>query len=56
MAIGADSRNLPQHIAVVMDGNGRWAEKRFLPVASGHKAGVRSYGRMVDLLIAALDR
>lgn len=31
---------LPQHIAIVMDGNGRWAKKRFLPVASGHKAGV----------------
>lgn len=31
---------VPQHVAIVMDGNGRWAKKRSLPVASGHKAGV----------------
>jgi undecaprenyl diphosphate synthase len=48
MATGADSRNLPQHIAVVMDGNGRWAEKRFLPVASGHKAGVETVRTVMD--------
>lgn len=33
---------VPQHIAIVMDGNGRWAKKRSLPVASGHKAGVET--------------
>ena len=31
---------LPNHIAVIMDGNGRWARKRFLPRVSGHKKGV----------------
>jgi undecaprenyl diphosphate synthase len=31
---------IPQHIAIVMDGNGRWAEKRKLPRLQGHKAGV----------------
>ena len=31
---------LPRHIAIVMDGNGRWAKKRFLPRVAGHKAGV----------------
>jgi undecaprenyl diphosphate synthase len=31
---------LPQHIAIIMDGNGRWAKKRFLPRLAGHKAGV----------------
>lgn len=31
---------LPKHIAIVMDGNGRWAKKRFLPRIAGHKAGV----------------
>lgn len=33
---------VPQHVAIVMDGNGRWAKKRSLPVASGHKAGVET--------------
>lgn len=33
---------LPQHIAIVMDGNGRWAKKRFLPRFAGHRAGVET--------------
>lgn len=32
-------KNIPKHIAIVMDGNGRWAKKRLLPRAMGHKAG-----------------
>ena len=39
---------LPQHIAVVMDGNGRWANKRFLPRVAGHKAGVNATRRIVE--------
>lgn len=35
-----DAASLPQHIAVVMDGNGRWAAARALPRVAGHKAGV----------------
>ena len=35
-----DPNRLPAHIAVIMDGNGRWARKRNLPRAAGHKAGV----------------
>ncbi|HSR01829.1 MAG TPA: polyprenyl diphosphate synthase, partial [Methylophilaceae bacterium] len=38
---------LPQHIAVIMDGNGRWARKRFLPRVSGHKKGVEVVRDMV---------
>ncbi len=34
--------NFPKHIAIIMDGNGRWAKKRFLPRASGHKKGVKA--------------
>jgi undecaprenyl diphosphate synthase len=34
------SNPIPQHIAIVMDGNGRWASKRFLPRVAGHKQGV----------------
>jgi undecaprenyl diphosphate synthase len=39
---------LPRHIAVVMDGNGRWANKRHLPRAAGHKAGVNSTRKIVE--------
>ena len=34
------NRSVPHHIAIVMDGNGRWATKRFLPRVAGHKKGV----------------
>jgi undecaprenyl diphosphate synthase len=39
---------VPEHIAVVMDGNGRWANKRHLPRAAGHKAGVDATRRIVE--------
>jgi undecaprenyl diphosphate synthase len=41
------SRTVPHHIAVVMDGNGRWATRRFLPRVAGHKQGVESLRRCV---------
>ena len=34
--------NLPKHVAIIMDGNGRWAKKRLMPRIAGHKAGVKS--------------
>ncbi|RAP33948.1 di-trans,poly-cis-decaprenylcistransferase [Candidatus Marinamargulisbacteria bacterium SCGC AG-439-L15] len=34
-----DPQKMPQHVAIVMDGNGRWAKKRLLPRTAGHKAG-----------------
>lgn len=37
-----DLENLPVHIAIIMDGNGRWAKKRGLPRTAGHKAGVEA--------------
>ena len=39
------SNKVPHHIAIVMDGNGRWANKRFLPRIAGHKQGVDSLKR-----------
>lgn len=39
--------NLPRHVAVVMDGNGRWAQRRFLPRSSGHKFGVDALKKIV---------
>jgi undecaprenyl diphosphate synthase len=37
-----DAQRLPRHIAVIMDGNGRWAQRRHLPRVAGHRAGVES--------------
>ena len=44
---------VPHHVAIVMDGNGRWATKRFLPRIAGHKQGVSSLTRCVK---ACLER
>jgi undecaprenyl diphosphate synthase len=41
--------SVPRHVAVVMDGNGRWARSRFMPRFFGHKAGVDSLVRAVNL-------
>lgn len=38
----------PQHIAIIMDGNGRWAKKRGLPRTAGHAAGAESFRRMAN--------
>ena len=38
---------VPRHIAIVMDGNGRWAKKRYLPRIAGHKQGVDALSRCV---------
>lgn len=35
-------KNIPTHVAIIMDGNGRWAEKRILPRALGHNAGMKA--------------
>lgn len=39
---------LPTHLAMIMDGNGRWAKKRLLPRTAGHKAGLDTFVEMVD--------
>lgn len=44
---------MPQHIAIVMDGNGRWATRRFLPRLAGHRQGMESLRRCIR---ACLDR
>jgi undecaprenyl diphosphate synthase len=38
----------PRHIAIIMDGNGRWAQKRFMPRAIGHQAGVKTVRKVVE--------
>lgn len=42
-----DLENMPTHIAIIMDGNGRWAKSRFLPRTAGHKAGVETIRKVV---------
>jgi undecaprenyl diphosphate synthase len=37
-----EARRVPRHIAIIMDGNGRWAKQRFLPRVAGHKRGAES--------------
>lgn len=39
--IDGEILNIPQHVAIIMDGNGRWAKKRLLPRNMGHKAGAK---------------
>ncbi len=43
-----DLDRLPQHVAVIMDGNGRWAKKRRLPRIAGHRAGIRAVREAVE--------
>lgn len=37
-----DMQNIPAHIAIIMDGNGRWAKKRHMPRVAGHKQGMET--------------
>ena len=44
-----DPRRLPRHLAVIMDGNGRWAGLRKLPRVAGHRAGIESVREIVEV-------
>src|SRR5947208_3636122 len=46
-----DTRIVPRHVAVIMDGNGRWAKKRFLPRVAGHRRGVEAVREVVKACI-----
>jgi undecaprenyl diphosphate synthase len=46
-----DLRRLPQHVAVIMDGNGRWAERRHLPRVAGHRAGVKTAREVIETCV-----
>lgn len=48
-----DTRKIPKHIAIIMDGNGRWAKKRGLPRTAGHKQGAETIRKIA---IACNDR
>jgi undecaprenyl diphosphate synthase len=40
--------NIPQHVALILDGNGRWAKKRFLPRKAGHSAGAKTVEKIIE--------
>lgn len=41
-------REIPQHVAIIMDGNGRWAKKRFLPRTAGHNEGAKNLKKIIE--------
>ena len=47
-----DKNNIPAHVAVIMDGNGRWAREKNLPRAEGHRRGIR---QAEEIIMAAAD-
>ena len=47
--IGLDPHRMPEHVAVIMDGNGRWAKAKGLPRIMGHRAGVEALKRTLRL-------
>ena len=48
LALAIDPHRLPAHIAVIMDGNGRWANRRLLPRVAGHQAGIQPVRTIVE--------
>jgi undecaprenyl diphosphate synthase len=48
-----DAGSVPRHVAIIMDGNGRWAKKRFLPRVAGHRRGVEA---VRDVVKACIER
>jgi undecaprenyl diphosphate synthase len=51
MSASATSQAVPRHVAVIMDGNGRWAARRKRPRAIGHRAGARAVNLCIDFCI-----
>src|SRR6516162_2662061 len=47
-AAGLDPARLPRHVAIIMDGNGRWAQKQGLPRIEGHRRGVKSVRSTIE--------
>jgi undecaprenyl diphosphate synthase len=45
-------RSVPRHVAIIMDGNGRWAERQGLPRLAGHRAGTENIRRILNALYA----
>ncbi len=48
LALGLEPACIPQHVAIIMDGNGRWARQRNLPRVAGHRSGAENIRRIVE--------
>lgn len=46
--IDGEKLNVPEHVAIILDGNGRWAKKRFMPRNFGHKAGAKNVEQICE--------
>ncbi len=51
MTSDSASMSLPRHLAIIMDGNGRWAQRRRRPRVIGHRAGARAVNRTIDFCL-----
>ncbi len=51
-ALSSNKGKLPRHLAIIMDGNGRWAKQKGLPRIAGHRAGVKALQKIVNLSAA----
>ena len=49
--VAPGEERLPRHVAIIMDGNGRWAKQRFLPRTAGHRAGVGAVRKTVEYCV-----
>ncbi len=47
LELNLDPTNIPKHVAIIMDGNGRWAAERGLPRIAGHREGVKNVNKIV---------
>ncbi|MFC1906141.1 isoprenyl transferase [Chloroflexota bacterium] len=50
-AVTSETAVIPSHVAIIMDGNGRWAKKRHLPRLAGHRAGTENIRRIIELFV-----
>lgn len=50
---GVSATPVPRHVAIIMDGNNRWAKKRLLPGVAGHKAGVNAVRAVIEVCVEA---
>ena len=46
--INGEMINIPEHVAIIMDGNGRWAKKRLMPRTYGHSEGAKAIERTCE--------
>ena len=56
MGQAAGDTKVPRHVAIIMDGNGRWAEERGLPRVAGHRAGAEAVRKAIQAAVRPQGR